>query len=79
MRIVGTEMDITKRKLAEQELQHLSARLLDSQDQERRRIARELHDGTAQNIPSGLDLRQIDALLSGTLQYAAERMAWRVA
>ena len=50
VRIVGTEMDITKRKLAEQELQHLSARLLDSQDQERRRIARELHDGTAQNI-----------------------------
>ena len=48
--MVGTETDITKRKLAEQELQHLSARLLDSQDQERRRIARELHDGTAQNI-----------------------------
>jgi len=42
--------DITQRKLAEQELQLLSTRLLDSQDQERRRVARELHDGTAQNL-----------------------------
>jgi len=50
IRAVGTDTDITERKLAERELQHLSARLLDSQDQERRRIARELHDGTAQNL-----------------------------
>jgi PAS domain S-box-containing protein len=50
VRMVGTDTDITDRKLAEQELQHLSTRLLDLQDQERQRIARELHDGTAQNI-----------------------------
>jgi hypothetical protein len=43
-------------------------------------------DDTAQNVPGGLDLRQVDALLSdlasdmsGTLQHAVERMAWRVA
>ena len=39
---------------------------------------------TTQNVPGGLDLRQVDALLSdlasdvtGTLQHAADRMAWR--
>jgi hypothetical protein len=43
-------------------------------------------DDTAQNVPGGLDLRQIDALLSdltsdmsGTLQHAIECMAWRAA
>lgn len=49
-RMIGTGTDITQRKLAEQELQLLSTRLLDAQDQERRRIARELHDGTAQDL-----------------------------
>ena len=43
-------------------------------------------DDTAKNVPGGLDLPQIDALLSdlasdviGTLQNAVERMGWRVA
>jgi hypothetical protein len=43
-------------------------------------------DDTAQNIPGGLDLRQIDALISdlasevtGTLQQAVEHTAWRAA
>ena len=43
-------------------------------------------DDTAQNVPGGLDLRQVDALLSdlasdmsGTLQHAVEGTAWRVA
>ena len=39
-------------------------------------------DDTAQNVPGGLDLRAIDALLSdlsGTIQRAADAMASRVA
>jgi hypothetical protein len=43
-------------------------------------------DDTAQNVPGGLDLRQVDALLSdltsdvtGTIQRAANSMAGRVA
>ncbi|HEX5000615.1 MAG TPA: PAS domain S-box protein [Terriglobia bacterium] len=48
--IVGTATDITALKNAEEELRSLSSRLLNIQDEERRRIARELHDGTAQNL-----------------------------
>lgn len=40
--------DITQRKQAEENLRELSARLLQLQDEERRRIARELHDSTGQ-------------------------------
>ncbi len=40
--------DITLRKRAEKSLRQLSARLLQLQDEERRRIARELHDSTGQ-------------------------------
>jgi PAS domain S-box-containing protein len=52
-RIIGASMiarDISERQRAEQVLKgaELSARLLQMQDQERRRIARELHDGLGQ-------------------------------
>jgi PAS domain S-box-containing protein len=40
--------DITRRRQAEESLSALSQRLLQTQDEERRRIARELHDSTGQ-------------------------------
>jgi signal transduction histidine kinase len=68
----GTAQDITDRKRSERErldlvaklsaanerLQSLSRRLLDAQESERRRIARELHDGIGQAITAAqLNLR----------------------
>ena len=49
-RIVGTAHEFTKRKQAEEEIRRLSGRLLQLQDEERRRIARDLHDSTGQDL-----------------------------
>src|SRR5437879_4292833 len=49
-RVAGTCRDITERVRAEEELQRLSGQLLRLQDQERRRIARDLHDSTGQDL-----------------------------
>ncbi len=53
----GVGFDVTELKQAEEELKHrgeelrqLTANLLSIQDEEQRRIARELHDGAAQNL-----------------------------
>ena len=48
--LICIDQDISEQKRTESELRRLSSRLLDLQDAERRRIARELHDGTAQNL-----------------------------
>jgi PAS domain S-box-containing protein len=42
--------DITERKRAEESVRSLTARLFSLQDEERRRLARELHDNTAQTL-----------------------------
>jgi signal transduction histidine kinase len=49
-RIVMAHEDITEVKLAQGELRQLTSRLMRVQDDERRSIARELHDTTAQNL-----------------------------
>jgi signal transduction histidine kinase len=46
----GTAQDITDRKETEKELSGVSGRLLEAQEQERRRIARDLHDDISQRL-----------------------------
>ena len=61
-RMVGMVADITERKRAEEALAGVSGRLIAAQEQERTRIARELHDDIGQRL----------ALLANELQHARE-------
>jgi two-component system, NarL family, sensor kinase len=48
--VITTFTNITERKQAEEALHQLSTRLLQLQDEERRRLGRELHDSLAQSV-----------------------------
>jgi PAS domain S-box-containing protein len=58
--LVASYSDITKWKQSQEALHQLSTRLLQLQDEERRRIGRELHDVLAQSVMAvNLDLAQV--------------------
>src|SRR3984893_5462862 len=65
--VYGMYHDVSQRKEAEMEVRQLSARLLQMQDEERRRIARELHDTTAQKfVALNMNLTRLRELCAGS-------------
>lgn len=50
IRMFGTVHDVTEQKRAEQELRNLSNRIVETQENERRTIAREMHDVLGQSL-----------------------------
>jgi signal transduction histidine kinase len=69
----GVAQDISARKQTEEALREVSGRLLQSQNIERRRIARELHDSTAQSLVAlGMNLSIVDKA-AGRLSKAARK------
>jgi PAS domain S-box-containing protein len=60
-------LDITDCRRAEESLRRLTGRLMDLQDQERRRIARELHDSVGQSLTAiKMNLEFLNGSLSGS-------------
>jgi signal transduction histidine kinase/ABC-type uncharacterized transport system substrate-binding protein len=49
-RMLGLAVDVTERKMAEEAMSRLSGRLIDAQEEERKRIAREIHDDYNQRV-----------------------------
>ncbi|MGB9447504.1 MAG: PAS domain S-box protein [Candidatus Acidiferrum sp.] len=65
VRIITSFADVTEMKNAERAIHNLSTQLLKLQDEERRRLGRELHDGLAQTVLAiNLNLAQIRQSLS---------------
>lgn len=79
MQVVGVTMDITERKRTEDTLRAVGGRLLAAQEEERARIARELHDDVCQRLAIlGIELERMkdqSELPADTLQEWASRLA----
>jgi PAS domain S-box-containing protein len=88
---IGAAIDVTDQKLAREALEKISGKLIDAQDEERARIARELHDDFSQRLAvQCIELVQLRAnlpqseigeraralkILTGTKEISAEMRA----
>jgi PAS domain S-box-containing protein len=75
-RVVCMDVDISSQKIAEAALRETSAQLLRVQDEEHRRIARELHDTTAQSLAAlTINLAYLQRAKPGDLEQNARVLA----
>jgi signal transduction histidine kinase len=73
--VVISQEDITLRKRHEEAIRELSGRLINAQEQERSRIARELHDDINQQVAMlAIELQQLKSSPPGELQERNERI-----
>lgn len=65
---IGSAVDVSDRKIAEGALASLGGRLLEAQEHERSRIARELHDDISQRLSVvAIELQKLTDILPGSL------------
>jgi two-component system NarL family sensor kinase len=80
VRLLAVALDVTARHKTERSLVQLSGRLLQMQDEERRRIARELHDHTGQNLAAlNIDLAMVLSSAGGLDPRAKEMLQESIA
>jgi signal transduction histidine kinase len=75
LRTIGIVSDITERKKGEEALSSVSQKLIEAQEQERTRIARELHDDLSQRMALlGIGLTQFERSIPELPSEAQERL-----
>jgi PAS domain S-box-containing protein len=72
---IGSCIDVTERKMAEAALENLSGRLIEAQDEERKRIARELHDDYNQRLAMvAIDLEELAETIGDSSDEASQKI-----
>jgi len=70
---IGSAIDVTERKAAEEALSTLNRRVIDAEEQERARVARELHDDINQQVAAlKLQLESVKRQFAGSVPGVAD-------
>ena len=72
---IGSAIDVTDQKLAQQALEKVSGQLIEAQEKERSRIARDLHDDICQRLALlSMEIEQANRNSNGPAMTAKERL-----
>jgi len=72
---IGSAIDITDQKIAQDALENVSGRLIEAQEKERSRIARDLHDDICQRLALlSMELEEANRTLNGSSEATNERL-----
>ena len=72
---IGSCIDVTERRIAEEALESLSGRLIEAQDEERKRIAREIHDDYNQQAAMlAIDLEELAETIGDSSGEASQKV-----